>query len=122
LRRTVSLERPFRDDRLGGILLTNSKDNDSALDTHARFALGGDGQDAINVRRVGEGDIPLIKTERDVVAYLRERREPQSLASICGAVKGNDGAIATIVKKLASDDDARVRSVDDGRWTKYTAA
>lgn len=117
---TVSVERPFRDDRLGGILLTCTKDNDSALDTHARFALGGDGPNRIELRRVGAGDVPRLKIERDVIAFLGSQEEPQTLGDIEKAVTGKARVVTALVKALAKDEDAPVIVVKVGRYEKYT--
>jgi hypothetical protein len=115
----VSVERKFRADKLGGLLLTNTKDRDSSLETHARYALGGDGPGRINFRRVDSGDVPALKTERDVIAFLRDAGEPQSQTAVENAVTGKAIPIREALRRLAEDDGSPVVAVGSVARPKY---
>ncbi len=116
---SVKATRPFDADRLGEITLTCEKDSDSVLDSTVRYALGGDGPDRIDLRRVAKGAVPLQRLDRDIIEYLRSQQRSQSMSEIVAAVKGDDKAIRAAVKRLAADELSEVREVPGDRHPRY---
>lgn len=113
-------KRPTEHQR-GEVTLTRVKHGrEGGLDTHVRYALGGDGLDKIRVQRLDKGDPTALGRDLQIIEFLREHHEaggdPLPLDRIAhkDAVRGRSQDVRKAVKRLAEDPQAPVREIDGG--------
>ncbi len=116
----VSVAQRFDEATAGEVVLTNAKARRGGLDDQVRYALGGDGHERINVRRVQKGEASAFKVDREILAFLREATEPQTKAVIGDKVPGNDHKVREGLDRLVAS--GHVRAVKGKRWARYEVA